>query len=162
MRNPEWKGLILQCLNSTEFMALSTYGDDGVWANPVYFSWDKVFNLYFISQLDCTHMNNIASNAEVACTIYPTNRPEGDDVFGLYVKGQAAVLSEKQDIDDADDVYFGRVYTPEQTEQKNRDTYRNNPSWHFVKISLNGLWYFDTRYFDENRVAVPREVWGEI
>ena len=160
MSHPKWQTLIANCLKSTEFMALSTNGEKGLWVNPVYFSWDESYNFYFISQLDCTHMDNISSNSEVACAIFPTDKPLGNDVFGAYLKGHAHILDKAEDIKIADEIYYGRVYSDNNKISKKSDNYRNDPSWHFVKISLNGLWYFDTRYFDENRVEVPREIWG--
>ena len=157
--HPDWKILINECFESTEFMALSTYGDQGLWVNPVYFSWDDKFNLYFISQMDCKHMNNIVSNSEVACAVFPTDKPAVNDVFGVYIKGHAHVADSQEDINMADDIYYGRIYSEDEVDKKEADSYRADPSWKFVKISLEGMWYFDTRYFEENRVEVPDNVW---
>lgn len=141
-------------------MALATYGDKGLWANPVYFAWDSKFRLYFISQLDCVHMDNIRTGAVVNCAIFPTDRPCGNDVFGAYIQGAARILENGPDKKNADEVYYGRVYPDDPDgKKKNADGYRMDPSWHFVKIVPSGLWYFDTRYFDERRVAVPDAVW---
>ncbi len=157
--HPDWNDLITACLNSTEFMALSTYGNQGLWVNPVYFAWDDHYNLYFISQMDCKHMDNIASNPEVACAIFPTNRPAGDDVFGTYIKGKAKLAQTSEEIVIADTIYYERVCSAGESGEKEADTYRADPSWKFVKISLTGMWYFDTRYFNENRVDVPENLW---
>lgn len=141
-------------------MALATYGDKGLWVNPVYFAWDDTFTLYFISQLDCVHMENIRSSPAVNCAIYPTDRPCGDDVFGTYIQGTATILEDGPDKKAADEVYYGRIYPDDPDGKKrNADGYRIDPTWHFVKISLTDLWYFDTRYFEERRVAVPSSVW---
>src|SRR5690606_32155078 len=143
--HPPWHDLITQCFQSTNFMALATQGVKGLWVNPVFFAWDDQFNIYFISQFNCTHMDNIRSNADVVCTIFPTN--QDGDVFGAYMTGTADILD--TDDDDkrlADDVYYGRVY-PDDADRKKRqsDGYRIDPTWHFVRIKPTGLWYFDTR-----------------
>ena len=160
MSIPSWEDLITTCFQSTEFMALATNGDDGLWVNPVYFAWDEEFNLYFISQLDCVHMRNIGSNELVCCAIYPTNKPAGDDVFGAYIKGSAKILDDGEEKLKADNVYYGRVYPDDKDSKKrNADGYRIDPNWHFVKIKINETSYFDTRYFDERRVPVPLNFW---
>lgn len=157
--HPPFATLITECFASTEFMALATNGPKGLWVNPVYFAWDKLNKIYFISQLDCTHMHNIAAVPQVACTIFPTNQV--GDVFGAYVTGTARVLHEPSPARKAaDDVYYGRVY-PNDAEGKARDAdgYRINPSWYFVEISIDDMSYFDTRYFEEVRTPVPATVW---
>jgi uncharacterized protein YhbP (UPF0306 family) len=154
MNHPDWKKLIQDCFASTTFMSLATHGVEGLWNNPVYFAWDNDLSLYFISELDCRHMRNIASSAEIACTIFPTNQI--GDVFGAYVNGTAEVLKEQAAKKRADEIYYGRVY-PHDPDGKARDKdgYRLSPNWHFVKIDIKNLWYFDTRYFEENRMPVP-------
>lgn len=133
-------------------MALATNGARGLWVNPVYFAWDDRFNLYFISQFGCVHMDNIQSDADVNCAVFPTDRLVGDDVFGAYIKGTAQILTSDKDIENAAAVYYGRA-------GKKADSYKSDPSWHLVKIETNGLWYFDTRYFEEKRTEVPQEIW---
>ena len=99
-------------------------------------------------------MRNITASEEVACTIYPTNQT--GDVFGAYVKGSASILTDLAAKKQADNVYYGRVYPDDISgKARNEDGYRLNPNWHFVKISMDELWYFDTRYFGEKRVVVP-------
>lgn len=157
--HPSWDELVQNCFQSTDFMALATSGRKGLWVNPVFFAWDEAFSIYFISQHNCTHMDNIESDDRVSCAIYPT--AQDGDVFGAYLTGHAQILTENSaDWCKADDVYYGRLY-PNDTDgrQKSQDGYRTDPRWHFVKITLTGLWYFDTRYFEENRVVVPESVW---
>jgi len=137
-------------------MALATYGGEGLWSNPVYFSWDDNFNLYFISELDCVHMRNIKSSPDVVCSIFPTNQE--DDVFGTYYKGRAKiVLKDDPDWTLADKTYYDRIYPDDPNwELRNAPScYRQKDSWHLVKITPMDISYFDTRYFDETRVSVP-------
>lgn len=102
-------------------------------------------------------MDNIASDAHVACTIFPTN--QDGDVFGAYMTGTAGFVTEEHKAQ-ARDIYYDRVYPDDPDHKKRRaGSYYNDPTWHLVKVTPSGLWYFDTRYFEENRVAVPDEVW---
>lgn len=154
--HPDWKTLITDCFSSTCFMALSTYGNQGLWVNPVYFSWDERFNLYFISELDCKHMHNIQSSSEVACAVFPTNQE--NDVFGSYIKGEAEIIDRKHnDWPHADKIYYDRIYPddPNWEKRQSPNCYRQKDSWYLVRITLSELSYFDTRYFEENRVVVP-------
>ena len=36
--------------------------------------------------------------------------------------------------------------------------YKEDPSWIYVQITPKELYYFDTRYFDEERQIVPLEI----
>jgi len=156
MTQPDWKNLITDCFSSTCFMALSTYGDNGLWCNPVYFAWDNDLNIYFISELNCRHMRNIQSSPQVACSIFPTN--QDSDVFGAYVRGCAEIVFKNNPAwDVADKTYYDRIYPDDPNWQlrKAETCYRQKDSWHLVKIKIDELSYFDTRYFDENRVDVP-------
>ena len=150
MNHPAFRELINDCFESTNFMALSTYGNDGLWCNPVYFAWDNDFNVYFISELDCRHMRNIQSSPEIACAVFPTN--QDNDVFGAYLKGHP-------DWEIADKTYYDRVYPNDPNwELRNAPScWRQKESWHLVKIKMSELSYFDTRYFEENRIEISLE-----
>jgi uncharacterized protein YhbP (UPF0306 family) len=156
MQHPAWPELINDCFMSTNFMALATNGPEGLWVNPVYFAWGDKFSLYFISQLDCKHMHNIEAKSEVSCAIYPTNQT--DHVFGAYVTGTAKLLTDGPELHLAKQIYYTRVHGDNQ-EAIEKDSYNNDSTWHHIRIDLTGLWYFDTRYFDETRTPVPDEIW---
>ncbi len=72
----DWKKHLLDCLNSTDYCCIATVDERGVWANPVYFAWDSVFNLYFISQPHVRHMQNIKNDPRISVAIYSTEQKE--------------------------------------------------------------------------------------
>lgn len=150
-----WEKLLLEAFNSTPFGCLATHGDEGVWASPVFFSWDEACNLYFISEFGTRHMDNILQNQQVSYAIYPTN--QADDVLGLQIVGNAKVLKEQNDIHSAFSYYFGRIYPGQHPKfgDKIDSPYAYNPDWNFVKITPSEIFMFDTRYFGEKRVLVP-------
>lgn len=149
----DWKKHLLECMNSTDFCSIATVDEKGVWSNPVYFAWDDKFNFYFISQMPSRHMQNISKNPRIAVSIYKTEQK--GDVYGIQLEGTARILSEKDkkdEIQHAYDTYYGRAGHGPDVQQ-----YINNPTWLYVKIIPEQIYYFDTRFFDEERQEVPIE-----
>lgn len=151
--NFDWKKYLLECMNSTDYCCIATVDKKGVWSNPVYFAWDEQFNLYFISQMHSRHMQNLNKNPRIAISIYKTEQK--GDVVGIQLEGTAKILHEedgKEEIQHAYDTYYGRAGHGPNVQQ-----YINNPTWLYVKITPEQIYYFDTRFFDEERQEVPIE-----
>lgn len=147
----DWKKYVSEALNATDFFSIATVDDKGVWSNPVYFAWDKNHNFYFISQMSSRHMQNLVRNNRIAVSIYKTEQK--GDVVGMQLEGTGKILSEadgKEEIQHAYDTYYGRAgHGPDV------QGYITNPTWLFVKITPEHIYYFDTRFFDEERQVVP-------
>src|SRR5690349_13315806 len=106
----DWKKYLNECLSSTQYCALGTVDEKGVWVNPVYFAWDDKFNLYFISQMSSRHMQNIQKDPRVSIAIYNATRSkkrrdeiasdykteQKGDVCGTYVEGEANIIRDDQ------------------------------------------------------------------
>ncbi len=152
MRNKEnfnWSRYIKECLLSTDYCALATVDlNNGAWSNPVYFAWDNNYNFYFISQPHSRHMKNILKNKRVSLAIYST--AQKGDVLGIQLEGNAKVLRNKKEISHAFRIYHGRTGGGPDVQH-----YIEDPSWLFVKITPRQMYYFDTRFFDEERQEVP-------
>lgn len=144
----EWSKYIKECFDSTTFCSMGTIDPKGVWVNPVFFAYDTHANLYFISQMPSRHMQNLKQNTRISMAIYKTNQT--DHVVGSYLEGTANILTESAEIEEAHKIYFNRAGTGEDVQQ-----YINNPTWIFVKVIPDHLYYFDTRFFEEERVEVP-------
>ena len=147
----DWEKYLIECLESTEYCCLGTVDAGGVWTNPVYFAYDEKFDLYFISQMHSRHMQNLSKNPKVAVSIYSTEKK--DDVFGIQLEGEAKILTEKDNGDEiqkAYEIYYGRA-----GHGVDIQGYMNNPTWLYVKIVLEHIYYFDTRFFGEERQEVP-------
>lgn len=149
----DWKKYIEEALKATDFCSIATVDEKGVWSSPVYFAWDKEYNFYFISQMPSRHMQNLKKNNRIAVSIYKTE--QRGDVLGVQLGGTAKILSEtdgKEEIQHAYDTYYGRAgHGPDV------QGYINNPTWLYVKITPEQIYYFDTRFFDEKRQVVPME-----
>ena len=152
-----WNDLIEECLRATPFGCLATSGHEGVWANPVYFSWDQKGNLYFTSMLKTQHMQNIKSSPDVSFAIFKTEPDANGDVKGLQIKGSAEILSREDDIHNAFSYYFGRIYPDlkPQYGDKIDNPYAYDAEWHLTKIAPDKIFIFDTRFFGEERTATP-------
>lgn len=147
----QWKKFITECLQSTDFCTIATVDNEGVWSNPVYFAWDNQFNLFFISQLHSRHMQNIRKNEKVSVSIY--NTQQKGDVCGIQLEATAGILKDNlREIKNAYDVYYGRA-----GKGPDMQSYIQDPTWIFVKVTPQALYYFDTRFFKEERQLVPLE-----
>jgi nitroimidazol reductase NimA-like FMN-containing flavoprotein (pyridoxamine 5'-phosphate oxidase superfamily) len=150
-KNFDWKKYLSECLNSTDYCCIATVDGKGVWSNPVYFAWDNNFVFYFISQMNSRHMQNLDKNQRIAFSVYKTEQK--DNVVGIQIEGMAKILSpkdSKEEIQHAYDTYYGRAGSGPDVQG-----YINNPTWLYVKIIPEKIYYFDTRFFEEERQEVP-------
>lgn len=154
----KWTALLHACFESTQYMTLATNGPKGLWANPVYFAWDEKYALYFISQMNTNHVENLLAQPHVACTIFPTNQDTLGNIIGAYMTGAAQHVTDTEGIKKADAMYYERVHGNDE-QAKSLNGYRLSKDWHFFKITPTGFWYFDTRHFGETRTQVPQDLW---
>lgn len=152
-KNFNWRKHLLECMKSTDYCCIATVDTKSVWSNPVYFAWDDEFNLYFISQMRSRHMQNLSKNPKIAVSIYKTEQK--GNVVGIQLEGTAKILSEdddKKEIQHAYDTYYGRAGRGPDVEG-----YINKPIWLYVKITPEQIFYFDTRFFEEEKQEVPMD-----
>ena len=147
----DWEMYIDDALKATDYCCIATVDKKGVWSNPVYFAWDKQYNLFFISQMSSRHMQNLMSNSRIPASIYKTEQK--GDVVGIQLEGTAKILSKndgENEIKHAYETYYRRAgYGPDV------QGYLNDPTWLYVKITPDQIYYFDTRFFEEERQKVP-------
>lgn len=157
--NFDWKKHLNDCCQSTEFCCVATTDDSGVWCSPVYFAWDEAFSLYFISQKSSRHMRNLEKDARVSVSIYSTAQFHSGDVAGIQLSGIAKILTEISEVNKAYSIYYSRKHpkTGRSDSGDDESTYLNESSWKFVRVIPRFIYYFDTRFFDEERQEVPTE-----
>jgi len=154
----DWGKHIISCLNSTQFFALATENKNKTWVCPVYFTFDEKLQFFFISQPSSKHMQNIKKNSHVSVAVYSTAQEPRKDVLGIQFEGTAKVVSGKSATRYARSVYLKS--TPDRHPVKAGDYMSLKGSWLFVKIVPKQMYYFDTRFFGENRQKVPTRVLG--
>lgn len=158
MQNVDWNDKIKEALDRTEFMAISTTGDDGSWTNPVAFAYNEKAELFFISMVDTKHSKNILANPNVSAAIFKTERFSGGDVLGLQLKGNAKHLKDQEEINRAASYYFGRSLSNDEFRGETSEKRGSAAVWQFFQITPTELWCFDSRSFGEKRVVVNLEL----
>lgn len=77
----------LAYLRNHSTMALATVGPDGVWAAGIFYVNDE-FTLYWLSDPDTRHSQNIARNSQIAVAIHEDYR-DWTAIQGIRMEGQA-------------------------------------------------------------------------
>lgn len=144
-------------MDRTEFLALATADAEGSWVCPVQFSYDEHLNLYFKSMPNSRHMQYLHSNPDVSVAIFSTNRFLDGGVAGLQLKGKAEILSSQEKVEVAARHHYGRGEPEIDYHTKVAEHLGENAEWNFVRVVPTEVWYFDTRYFGEERQRVPLE-----
>lgn len=107
MNSNRIKFFIEEYLEKTRLMQVVTSRNNQPWACSVYFAYDEVLNLYWLSKPSRRHSQEIRANKNIAGTIVLPHAP-GDDVRGLQFEGTANELSQKKDIEQAMNFYANR------------------------------------------------------
>ncbi|MCJ7700013.1 MAG: pyridoxamine 5'-phosphate oxidase family protein [Anaerolineales bacterium] len=95
---------IHQLLGSVSTMTLSTCGQGGPHAAPVYFAADDRLRLYFFSETGSLHSRHCAQNPQAAAAIYPPC--EGwQDIRGLQLHGEVYRVQAQDEWDMAWELY---------------------------------------------------------
>lgn len=90
------------------YITIATVSKDGVpWNSPVYSSYDKDYNFFWVSPLESQHSKNIKENNQVFITIYDSTVPEGTGE-GVYIQAKAYKLSDEKEITHALRHHYGR------------------------------------------------------
>jgi nitroimidazol reductase NimA-like FMN-containing flavoprotein (pyridoxamine 5'-phosphate oxidase superfamily) len=153
MAEIDWNQKVKEALDRTEFMAMSTVGEDGSWTNPVQFGYDEKLNLYFKSMPHSRHMEYLAKDPRISVAIFKTERFPDREVLGLQLAGMAQILTERENVEQACKHYYGR--DPRGFDYRTKvDEHLGKSKWKFVKIAPNEAWCFDPREFGEERMEI--------
>lgn len=97
-----------EIIEKIEYLNLATITPKGLpWNSPVYCSFDKKLNFYWLSWKENQHSENIRSNENVYITIYDSTIFSGQGV-GVYFQGKAYELSNPIDIVKGLTHHYGR------------------------------------------------------
>ena len=99
-------------LRSIKYATIATASPDGEpWNTPVYAAFDADLNIYWASDVQGRHSQNIADNPRVLLAIYDSTVPEGTGQ-GVYVQAAATALDADEEIYEGLSVLDGRVGKP--------------------------------------------------
>lgn len=102
------------------------------------------------------HMRNIEKDSRVSIAIYSTDQDTHGDVVGVQLSGIAELIPDEK-VSAVNDLYYKRVFPEGNTTNKPEDK-MGDAEWKFVKIKPSEIYYFDTRFFGEERQKVPLEL----
>jgi hypothetical protein len=83
--------LMLDYLANHNTIILSTYGEEGQWATPVFFV-NRGFSIYFLSELTTIHSCNLRHNPLMAAAI-TENYGDFRKIQGIQLKGHAYLVN---------------------------------------------------------------------
>ena len=152
MNEIDWNEKVKEALDRTEFMAISTTDADGSWTCPVQFGHSEKLDLYFRSMPHSKHMRHLLADNRISVAIFKTERfPGSREVMGLQLKGKAARLTDRANVEDAARHMYG--CDPRKIDYRTKIEEHLGPDavWNFVKISPEEAWCFDSRVFGEER-----------
>lgn len=87
-----------EIIEKIEYLNLATITPEGLpWNSPVYCSFDKDLNFYWLSWKENQHSKNVRNNENVYVTIYDSTILSGTGV-GVYFQGKAYELNNSIDI----------------------------------------------------------------
>lgn len=91
------------------YMTIATATKDGSpWISPVFFAYDKNYNLFWVSNKDSLHSNLIKDNPKVAIVIFNSQAPEGEG-DGVYFESIVSILEDEIEIKQAMELLNKRV-----------------------------------------------------
>lgn len=152
MTDVDWNALVKEALDRTEFMAISTIGEDGSWTCPVQFGYDETLNLYFRSMPSSKHMRHLLSDDRMSVAIFKTERfPETKAVLGLQMRGRAKLLTERHEVEEAARHFYSRSPGTIEYRTKVDEHLGEDAAWKFVKIVPEEAGCFDSRIIAQRR-----------
>lgn len=155
----EWARHIKDCLESTYIAVLATSEEnDGVWATPIYFTYDDRFNFYFMSDSKTRHIKDIENHSGVSLAIFmPSNDSLGFKV-GIQIEGRAEAVPDEE----IEDVYMNRSTRLTGAKNWNKDSkgghFIKESGGTFIKIVPLSINYIDKRYFsgDSKKLSIKK------
>ena len=138
------KGIIEKIL----YITIASVTPDGKpWNSPVYSAYDEKYNFYWISWTKNQHSKNINHNPNVFLSIYDSTVPEGTGE-GVYVQGKAYELTDRTEIEFADELINKRVGD----KGRNADLFLNKSPRRMYKVVPEKFWVMGRLVLDGQNV----------
>lgn len=141
---------IVRYLDRARIMQLATASNGKPWCASLFFAHDNLHNLYWISQADTRHSQELAQNAQVAGAIV-LPQSYGDAVHGLQFEGTARVIEDPDEL---------RTLAQAYAERYNMGNLASNiisgvNNYKLYQIKPSQFILFDVATFPDQ----PRQVW---
>lgn len=141
-----------EILESIKYATIATTSPDGQpWNSPVAYVVDADLNIYWFSDKEKLHSQNIRANGKVFIVIYNSTLPN-DDAEGIYIKAEAC------EVDDSEVIKLARKLMGASTESI--DKFLGNASLRCYKAMPQEIWVNDAEKLDGDswrdfRVGIP-------
>jgi general stress protein 26 len=100
----------VQILHRIRYATIATANKDGKpWNSPVAYEYDNQLNIYWFSDKQNQHSQNVRENEDVFIVIYDSTVPEGDGE-GVYIEAKAVELTESKEINSVRKIKKGEDY----------------------------------------------------
>ena len=147
-----------QIIRTNEYTTLVTEDKNGrPWVSIVAYSFDKHWNLYFVSIPDSKHGKHIQTRKRLACTIFDSRQDWGKGI-GLQIEAECKVIA-KTEFDQVSKVYFNRKYPYGAVEPETKKFFKksleNEKSlYKFYKIIPKKVWMNNPYSKEDKRVKI--------
>lgn len=125
-------------IETNNYVTVATTDNEGnPWAAPVFFAYDKDYNLYFLSAVDSRHAENLAQNPNIAAVIFDSTSPVGQS-DGVQLEGKVIPV-ERKAVAKVINIYCKRLFPNSDvpaTERYIPDEYSGASEFRFFKITI--------------------------
>lgn len=125
-------------ISGNRYMVLATCNKHAKpWATPVFYTYDRRYNFYFLSAIDSRHAGNILENSDVAIAIFDSAQDIGGS-DGVQLEAAAHAV-EKEDLKKVIELYCKRLFPDSEipaTERYNPDEYKEPSEFRFFKAAV--------------------------
>lgn len=128
------------------YLTLATTDGEDPWASPLFYTVDKEYNFYYISQLNSLHSKNIAMNPSVSFAIFNTRQKEGEG-NGVQARGVVKLIKDSQ-IKEAMKWYKTSFI------EMNEENFMGDAPYRLFKITPSNIYILDPDEETDKRVEV--------
>lgn len=149
--------LAREIIKINQYMTIASSDKNGSpWAAGVVYSYDKDWNLYFLSLPSSCHSQNIKNNKNVVVAIFDSHQLFGQGV-GLQIEGVAAEVAAK-DTSEIIKIFFARKFpyggVTHSTDDYIKQFTSKGSIYRCYKIILRKIWMNDPNNKIDARVIV--------
>ena len=139
------------------YITIATATKDGKpWISPVFFRYDKTYNLFWVSNKNALHSKLIRENPQVAIVIFDSSVPEGQG-NGVYFEANSHELENESEIKHAMKILDKRV-TKDEFRVKGIGQVTTESVWRIYRAVPEKVWVSGSELINGHPVDTRVEV----
>lgn len=157
-RSRELNRMARSIIRNNEYTTLATTDGRGLpWPCILAYSFDRDWNIFFVSIPSSKHGKNLKKSKNVACTIFDSRQNWGKGV-GLQIEANCKIIS-KSEFKHVSNVYFNRKYPygnvePDTKKYFKKSLENENSLYKFYKITPKVVWMNNPYSKEDGRVKI--------